>query len=190
MRTTYLKDRTDDVLEQLPGLRRYARTLTRDVDCAEDLVQDALLSAYERRSTFRHCGNLKGWLFSILHNTFIDGRRRQAAEARRDAEVIQLAETTLPAGQEARVRLAQIQQAFFMLPDEQRAVLHLVAVEGMSYQEASTALGIPLGTLMSRLGRARAALRSFEEVSARTPSLPAPKSSRKPSLRVVGGDDD
>ena len=80
------------------------------------------------------------------------------------------------------------------LPEEQRAVLHLVAIEGLAYQEAATALGIPLGTLMSRLGRARAALRAFEESGAATsttPALPAPsKRPAQPNLRVVGGPDD
>ena len=106
-------------------------------------------------------------------------------------EVARLSETALPPDQESRVRLAQIQQAFFGLPEEQRAVLHIVAVEGLSYQEAATTLGIPIGTLMSRLGRARAALRAFEDgVTARL-DLPAPsKSPAKPTLRVVGGSDD
>ena len=185
-------DSGDDVIAQLAPLRRYARALTRDESQADDLVHDALVRAYERRSTFRRGASLRNWLLSILHNTFVDGHRRRKAERRRDAEAAQLAEVTVPAGQEDSVQLRQIRQAFLGLPEEQRAVLHLVAIEGLPYQEAANALGIPLGTLMSRLGRARAALRAFEEsgrpAGAAAPVEPAPPV--RPNLRVVGGSDD
>ena len=125
-------------------------------------MQDALVRAYERQGSFRAGGNLRGWLLSIMHNTFIDGRRRHLAEARRLEQAAATIETAVPAEQESRIRLQQIQAAFMSLPDDQRAALHLVAVEGLSYQEAATALGVPIGTLMSRLGRARAALRAYE----------------------------
>jgi len=186
------RNQADDVFGQLGPLQRYARVLARDDAQAEDLVHDALVRAYERRSTFRRGGNLRTWLFSILHNTFIDGRRRQAAELRRDAELAHFTDETVPPSQEGGVRLAQIRQAFETLPEDQRAVLHLVAVEGLSYQEAADALNVPIGTLMSRLGRARAVLRAFEE--ARPGSrlqLPAPETSRsRPNMRVVGGKND
>src|SRR5215212_93756 len=180
----------DDVIAQLAPLRRYARALTRDETQAEDLVHDALVRAYEGRATFRAGANLRTWLLSILHNTFIDGRRQRGAELRRETETIHLAEITAPADQESRVRLQQIGRAFLTLPDEQRAVLHLVAIEGLPYKEAANALGIPVGTLMSRLGRARAALRGLEENNAgsATPALPAPpERPARPNLRVVGG---
>jgi RNA polymerase sigma-70 factor (ECF subfamily) len=124
----------DDVIAQLAPLRRYARALTRDETQAEDLVHDALVRAYERRTTFRAGANLRTWLLSILHNTFIDGRRQRGAELRREAETIHLAEITAPADQESSVRLQQIGRAFLTLPDEQRAVLHLVAIEGLPLQ--------------------------------------------------------
>jgi RNA polymerase sigma-70 factor (ECF subfamily) len=181
------------VIAQLAPLRRYARTLTRDETQAEDLVHDALVRAYERRATFRVGTNLRTWLLSILHNTFVDGRRRREAELRREAETSRLAEITVPADQESSVHLQQIGQAFLTLPDEQRAVLHLVAIEGLPYKEAANALGIPVATLMSRLGRARAALRAFEENGARSvaPALPAPPERQaRPNLRLVGGADD
>jgi RNA polymerase sigma-70 factor, ECF subfamily len=183
------RNQGDDVIGQLGPLRRYARALTRDETQAEDLVHDALVRAYERRSTFRLGSNLRTWLFSILHNTFIDGRRRQAAEVRRDAEAARAADEILPAPQESSVRLAQIRQAFDLLPEEQRAVLHLIAIEGLSYQQAADTLGVPVGTLMSRLGRARTALRAFEDARPLDrPQLPALDSSRsRPNLRVVGG---
>jgi RNA polymerase sigma-70 factor, ECF subfamily len=173
-----------DVVGLLGPLRRYARSLTRDESQAEDLVQDTLVRAYERRSSFRPGGNLRGWLLSILHNTFIDGRRRHAADIRRARYIAEHAELTAPADQEGRVRLQQIRQAFLSLPEEQRSALHLVAIEGLSYQEAATTLDIPVGTLMSRLGRARAALRAFEAGSDHPQSA---SGKPRPNLRLVGG---
>jgi RNA polymerase sigma-70 factor (ECF subfamily) len=183
----------DDVIAQLAPLRRYALTLTRDETLADDLVHDALVRAYERRATFRSGANLRTWLLAILHNTFVDRWRQREAEWRREAEASRLVETIAPADQESRVRFQQIAQAFQALPDEQRAVLHLVAIDGLPYNEAARALGIPVGTLMSRLGRARAALRAFEENGARsaTPALPVPpERPARLNLRVVGGTDD
>jgi RNA polymerase sigma-70 factor (ECF subfamily) len=182
-----------DVLANLAPMRRYARALTRDEIAAEDLVHDALVRAYEKRSTFRRGGNLRTWILSILHNTFIDGQRRLKAEQRRVLATAELSDAYSPASQENAIRLQQIKQAFLKLPDEQRAVLHLVAIEGMKYQEAADTLGISIGTIMSRLGRARAALRSFEEAGAGDQSEAERSQSRKnghPKLRVVGGQND
>ena len=175
-----------DIISLLEPLRRYARALTRDETQADDLVQDALVRAYERRASFRTGGNLRGWLLSILHNSFVDGRRHLAAEARYAEHIGAILETAIPAEQESKVRLQQVQAAFMGLPDEQRAALHLVAIEGLSYQEAAAALGVPVGTLMSRLGRARAALRAFEAGSGLT--QPSPTQAR-PTLRIIGGSD-
>ncbi len=175
-----------DVIGLLGPLRRYARSLTRDETQAEDLVQDALVRAYERQGSFRSGGNLRGWLLSIMHNTFIDGRRRHRAEARRVEQAAVTVESAVPPEQESRIRLQQIQAAFMGLPDEQRAALHLVAIEGLPYQEAATALRIPIGTLMSRLGRARAALRAFEADNA----IPQThQGTARPNLRIIGGSD-
>jgi RNA polymerase sigma-70 factor, ECF subfamily len=179
-----------DVLANLAPMRRYARALTRDESAAEDLVHDALVRAYEKRSTFRLGGDLRTWILSILHNTFIDGQRRLKAEQRRVSETAETSEAYFPAGQDNAIRLQQIKQAFLRLPDEQRSVLHLVAIEGMRYKEAADTLGIPIGTLMSRLGRARAALRRFEEGRAGNRPEAEPSLGRKsthPKLRVVGG---
>ena len=167
-----------DIVGQLGSLRRYARSLTRDSSDAEDLVHDALVRAYERRGTFRSGGNLRAWLLSIVHNAFIDKMRSRRSEAARVEQAGYLTDASTPAPQEHSVRLAQVREAFFGLPEEQRSALHLVAIEGLSYQEAADASGVPLGTLMSRIGRARAALRSMES------ALPSPA---KNHLRIVGG---
>jgi RNA polymerase sigma-70 factor (ECF subfamily) len=167
-----------DVIGQLTALRRYARALARNPSDAEDLVHDALVKAYERRASFRGGGNLRSWLLSIVHNTHIDRRRASLARLKRDDAATEL-ETSYPAGQEHAVRLGQIREAFMALPEDQREALHLVAVEDLSYQEAADALGIPIGTLMSRISRARARLRSFEE-----------EGKRPGHLKLVGGNDD
>lgn len=185
-----------DVPAQLGVMRRYARSLTRDDVEAEDLVHDALVRAYERRGSFDaeraapgktergpapRGAALRGWLLSVLHNVFIDRRRSRVAEARREADSLDLAETSAAPAQEHRLRLAQVRDAFMALPEEQRAALHLVAIEGLGYAEAATTLGIPQGTLMSRLSRARATLRAMEEGGAG--EGPA-------RLRIVGGTDE
>lgn len=168
-----------DVIGQLEALRRYARSLTRNADDAEDLVHDSLLRAYERRTTFRTGGSIRNWLLSIVHNTHVDGLRRKRSAERRAGAAAEFAPQVVEPSQDHSVRLKQVQAAFFALPEEQRAALHLVAIEEFSYQEAADALGIPVGTLMSRLSRARARLRSLEE-----------EPRQISHLRLIGGDDD
>jgi RNA polymerase sigma-70 factor, ECF subfamily len=164
-----------DVAVQLPALRRYARALTHDAIAADDLVQQALLRAWTRAETFRNGGSLRAWLFAILHNEFVSGLRRQRAEARAISSLSMDQVEEGEAGHEFGLRLAETGRRIAQLPAAQRAVLHLIAVEGMSYQQAAHTLSVPIGTVMSRLGRARAALRA------------APNSER--TLRIIGGKD-
>lgn len=167
-----------NVIGQLAALRRYALSLVRNPDDAEDLVHDALVKAYERQSTFRTGANVRNWLMSILHNAHIDRLRQRRAQERRHDAAAELAQTSAPANQDHSVRLTQLRNAFFALPQDQREALHLVAIEELSYQEAAETLGIPVGTLMSRVARARQRLRDFERSG-------APASA--PHLRIVGG---
>lgn len=173
-----------DVVGQLPALRRYARALTRDDGDAEDLVHDALVRAYERRGTFAPGRDLKRWLLSIVHNAFIDRGRVRAAETRRLAELAAPVEIAADPAQEHHLRLAEVRRAFMELPEEQRAALHLVAVEGMSYAEAAAALDVPVGTVMSRISRAREALRALDDAVRPRPPAGGPR------LRIVGGADE
>lgn len=167
-----------DIVSHLPGLRRYARVLARAGQDADDLVQGAMLRAYERRQQFREGADLRVWLMSILHNHFIDQTRsRIASEARERAWAELNPGFANPAGEHS-ARLAQLRGAFLALPREQREALHLVALEGLSMAEAAQVLDVPQGTVMSRVGRARASLRRFEE---------DPASPRMSHLRVVGG---
>jgi RNA polymerase sigma-70 factor, ECF subfamily len=178
-----------DVIGQLGALRRYGLSLTRNAADAEDLVQEAVMRAYEKRASFRDDRNLRAWLLAIMHNCFVDTARKSRSEALRLSRAGELALDHSPAPQEHVVRLAQLRETFMTLPDEQRAALHLVAIEGLYYQEAAGILAIPVGTLMSRLGRARAALRAVEEgeVGAKPQDGEAAKGVH---LRVVGGSDE
>ncbi len=143
----------DELIEMLPRLRRYARMLTGDRARADDLVQDALERALERESSFRSGGNLRPWLFSLMRNLFVDGiRAREAIDWSADSEA--LPEMAAP-HQADPAELRDIHTALEKLPADQREVLLLVAVEGLRYREAAEVLALPVGTVMSRLARAR-----------------------------------
>ncbi|MCF4166243.1 sigma-70 family RNA polymerase sigma factor [Zavarzinia compransoris] len=150
-----------NVADEIGPMRRYARALTRDAALADDLVQEALLRAIQAADGVRKGAPLRPWLLAIVHNCFVDALRADRAESRRRDALA--TDGTVAPSQEHAVRLGQVAEAFMALPDEQRAALHLVTVEGLAYAEAAAVLDVPLGTLMSRLGRARAALRAMED---------------------------
>lgn len=151
----------DEIEAAIPGLRAYARALLRDREAADDLVQDTLEAALARQGQWRGEGTLRGWLCRILLNRFRDGLRRRRPVAAVLALVPEMADA--PAGRRAedRLALAEVHAAMGRLPEDQRAALLLVALEGMSLAEAATALGCAEGTLASRLARARTALRQM-----------------------------
>lgn len=151
----------DEIERAVPALRRYARALTRNIDAADDLVQDCLERAIRKRSLFRLSGPVEPWLFTILVNLWRNAGR---AERRRGQSVpfeTMLHEPSIPAPQPGRLALVEMSRAIDQLAADQREALLLVVLEGFSYVEAAAILGIPEGTLMSRLGRARATLRSM-----------------------------
>ncbi|MDR4306468.1 sigma-70 family RNA polymerase sigma factor [Chelatococcus sambhunathii] len=169
-----------DVIGQLRTLRRYALTLTRNEHDAEDLVQDALVRAYAKRSQYDTGRELRSWLLAILHNAYVDKLRSVTADRRRAEEAASLAEFEVGPSQEHAAQLTGVLEAVKRLPEDQRAALHLVAIEGLSYADASAVLDVPLGTLMSRIGRARETLRRIE----------GGESARLGRLRLVGGSDE
>jgi RNA polymerase sigma-70 factor (ECF subfamily) len=153
----------DEIESCVPALRRYARALTHDADLADDLVQDALERAIGKRRLWRPVGSVRAWVFRILLNVYrneLRRRRRLPVALPLDAGSVA---SDAPAAPYGRLALAETARAMQALPSEQREALLLVAVEGMSYAEAAAVLGIPSGTLMSRLARARAALRRATE---------------------------
>lgn len=176
----WLKPGQDDaIVDDLAAMRRYARSLARDVQDADDVVQDALVRAIERHQSFQVDRGRRGWLLAIVHNVFVSSKRREAAEARRNEHFAETLMAHVAPEQEHRARLSRIAGAFADLPEHHRAVIHLIAVEGLSYQAAADVLGIPIGTVMSRLARARRSLRDDE-----------PGGNDQKTLRIVGGRDE
>jgi RNA polymerase sigma-70 factor (ECF subfamily) len=153
-----------DLVAALPRLRRYARVLAGDLDRADDLVQDTLARAWEKRRLWQAGSNLRAWLFTIMHNVHVNQyrtRRRELTEDSLDADDGPIAGWEIPvrATQSDRVELAEVFLQIGRLPVEQREVLILAAVEELRYEEIAAALAIPIGTVMSRLSRARDKLR-------------------------------
>jgi RNA polymerase sigma-70 factor (ECF subfamily) len=147
-----------EVISWLPQLRRYARALTGDTAWADDLVQDTAERALARWAAFRPNSNLRAWLLTILRHLYID-QLRVRREVTVDEETAPWRDLAAPPGEVDGLVLRDLQRALYCLPIEQREVLLLVCVEELTYQEASIALGVPIGTVMSRLSRAREHMR-------------------------------
>ena len=144
----------DDVEAMIPALRRYARALARDADVADDLVQDTLVRALRSERLFLG-GDIRSWLYTILTNL---NRNRRRSLARRPQFTPLLDNNAEPSGTEAESR--DIARALATLVEDQRSVLLLVMLEGLSYREVADIQGVPIGTVMSRLARARAHVRA------------------------------
>src|SRR5579863_9347853 len=146
--------------ENIPSLRRYAWSLLRDKNDADDLVQDCLVRALDRMDSLRSDSDLRAWLFTIMHNIFASRWRRVRNRARLVAEHTE-PEAIIAAPQQARAEIRDVLRGLDTLPEEQREVILLVAVEGFHYDEVAQMLGIPIGTVMSRLSRGRDRLSQF-----------------------------
>lgn len=151
---------TEDEIEALiPNLRRFARSLCRDVHLADDLVQDTLERALSRLFQWRRGTNLRAWLFTIMRNLYLNGRTRRYAPATTlSAESWETRLVQLPE-QVDRAAALDLVRELGKMPVEQREVILLVGLEGLKYDEAASVLGIPKGTVMSRLSRGREELR-------------------------------
>jgi RNA polymerase sigma-70 factor (ECF subfamily) len=145
------------LLAELPRLRRYARALVGERAAADDLVQDTLERAWSRSGQWRPGSDLRAWLFGIMHNLRIDQMRRPALNTT-DLDD-EFAEPPSRATQSDGIEFADLATAVMALPEEQRAVMLLIALEEMRYEEAAQTLAIPVGTVMSRLARGRERLR-------------------------------
>ncbi|WP_295144201.1 sigma-70 family RNA polymerase sigma factor [uncultured Reyranella sp.] len=144
----------------IPALRRYAYALVRDHDAADDLVQDTLERALSRWTLRRRDGDLRAWLFTIQRNLHVSALRQN----RRRGPHVELDEQTTPrtaATQESGAEVQDILAALDQLPEEQKSLLLLVGVEDFSYDEAARIMGVPAGTVMSRLSRGRQRLRAL-----------------------------
>ena len=150
------------IAAEIPALRRYARSLLRDAEKADDLVQDCLLRAWSRRHLWRQPGNLRAWLFTILHNLYANQMRSLSRQPR-----FAPSDAAEHVGQTARqtdqVETSEVLDALHSLNEDQRQAILLIAVEGLRYEEAASVLGVPVGTVMSRLSRGRERLRELTD---------------------------
>jgi RNA polymerase sigma-70 factor (ECF subfamily) len=186
-------DTYHDIEAEIPRLRRYARALTRDVVSADDLVQDCLTRALGKLHLWQEGSDLRAWLFTILHNQYVNHIRR----AVREGAAVGLNETepmlSRAPQQGSRLELRDLERAIAQLPEEQRSVILLVGLEGMRYEEVAVILDVPVGTIRSRLSRGREALRRLtgavpdEKAEAATseskPACGLPRHSREAALR-------
>lgn len=145
----------------VPRLRRYARALTGNRDDADDLVQDTLERALAKASLWHGVADMRAWLFGIMHNLHVDGvRRPKLSTVMMDDDLPQV---SVAATQGDHLAVLDLQAALDRLPVEQKEVLLLIALEDMSYGDTARALGVPIGTVMSRLSRGRERLRGLIE---------------------------
>lgn len=167
----------------LPRLRRFAYGLTGSRDEADDLVQSACERALSRLHQWRPGTRLDSWMYRILQTVWIDRLRSRRTRIEAEPELLRrLAGGDAQRELEARLDLARVRRLIAALPDEQRLVLVLVTVEGFSYKDAAETLGIPIGTVMSRLARARLELgRGLEAASTRSEV----STGKAPILRIV-----
>jgi len=147
----------------IPALRRYAYALLHDHAAADDLVQDTLERALSRWSSRRADGELRAWLFAILRNLHIDAYR-QARRRGAEVEIDEVDHRETATRQEAALEARDVLAALEQLAEEQKSLLLLIGVEDFSYEETARVLGVPIGTVMSRLSRARQRLRSIVEL--------------------------
>ena len=172
-----------DLLEpQIPRLRRYSRALTRDTQRADDLVQDTLVRALMKQDRWEPGTNLRAWLFTLMHNQYVNNVRRANREAGTidiDDVSSSLVATTDPT---ASRQLYELERALGQLAAEQREVILLVGLEGFSYEDAAKILAVPVGTVRSRLSRGRESLRRQfgieEEIDPSLASQNRPKGGR------------
>ena len=152
-----------DIEAEIPRLRRFARALTHDVIAADDLVQDCLTRALGKLHLWEEGTDLRAWLFTILHNQHVNHIRRKV----REGAAVGLSERepllSHPAQQGRRLELRDLERAILKLPDAQRSVILLVGLEGMRYEEVAVVLNVPVGTIRSRLSRARESLRRLTD---------------------------
>jgi RNA polymerase sigma-70 factor (ECF subfamily) len=151
-----------DLVALIPHLRAFARTLCGDAAAADDLAQDAVMKAWDARASYQMGTNMKAWTFMILRNQFYSEKRRSWRQTQLDQEA---AERTLVATDDPAAPLAldELRQALTMLPSEQREALILVGAGGFAYEEAAEICGCAVGTVKSRVSRARRALQIILE---------------------------
>jgi RNA polymerase sigma-70 factor (ECF subfamily) len=143
---------------EIPRLRRYARTLTRDIVRADDLVQSCLTRAVAKQHLWQYGTDLRAWLFTIMHNQHVNDVRRGVREGN-NVELTEASTLAVESNAVPTLELRDLETAISKLPPEQRQVILLVGLEGMAYEEVAKVLKVPVGTVRSRLSRGRDQLR-------------------------------
>ncbi len=152
-------DTVERIVGEMPRLGRYARRLVGDADRADDLVHDCLVRALDKIDSWQPGTNLRAWLFAILRNCLYDQHRRNKRRPVVDGEISEDQLPCVSGGQEDRLALDEVDNALGRLGNNHQQILYLVAIEGRRYEDAADRLEIPVGTVRSRLSRAREALR-------------------------------
>jgi RNA polymerase sigma-70 factor (ECF subfamily) len=152
---------------EIPRLRRYARALTRDTTAADDLVQDCMVRGFAKQHLWMEGTDLRAWLFTIMHNQYVNAVRRGVREGLSVSPSDTEPSLRRAATQDKGLELRDLDRAMAQLPKEQRSIILLVGLEGMSYEAVAEVMGIPVGTVRSRLSRGREALRRLTGVSDR-----------------------
>lgn len=171
------------IVDQIPALRRYARALTGDVWAADDLVQDTLERACSKWRLWTAGSDLRAWLFTVMHNLFINQVRRSVRQGVGNTVDLEDVAHELVAPNAHLGQTLDLQQCLLRLPPEQRAVLLLVSVEDMGYAEVARITGVPIGTVMSRLSRARSRMQELMDAPATAPELKAAPGNAASPLR-------
>jgi RNA polymerase sigma-70 factor (ECF subfamily) len=149
--------------QSIPVLRAFAISLSSRVDLADDLVQETLTKAWKYQGKFQPGTNLRAWLFTILRNEYYSMRRKRRREVE-DGNDFYAGQLATPGAQESTIAIIELRIALAGLPDEQRDAILLIGALGVSYGEAATTCGVPVGTMKSRVSRARARLKTMLEL--------------------------
>lgn len=146
-----------ELLSVIPNLRAFAYSLTRASDRADDLVQETLMKAWNKHHTFQPGTNLKAWLFTIMRNEFYSQMRKRGREVQ-DSEGVMAGQLAIHPEQDGHMDMTDFKTALKSLPEDQREALVLIGAEGLSYEEAAEVIGVAIGTVKSRVSRARTRL--------------------------------
>jgi RNA polymerase sigma-70 factor (ECF subfamily) len=176
---------------EIPSLRRYARVLTRNAAASEDLVQDCVARALSRTHLWRRGTDLRAWLFTIMHNQYVNNVRRGIRQGRAVGLCEHEPRLSTPPTQTTRLEIRDLDRGLAKLPEEQRSVMRLIALEGLPYEEVAEILEIPVGTVRSRLSRGRESLRrsmGFDDCATSRPPIavgPVGRALKKADGRVL-----
>ncbi|MET3662732.1 sigma-70 family RNA polymerase sigma factor [Aquamicrobium ahrensii] len=154
----------DDLLKAIPSLRAFAVSLSQNVDKADDLVQETLVKAWDKHESFQPGTNLKAWLFTILRNEFYSQMRKRGREVQ-DSDGLMTARLAVHPAQHGQLDLGDFRDALERLPEDQREAIILIGASGFSYEEAAEICGCAIGTIKSRVSRARSRLQEILQIS-------------------------